>query len=183
MNVGTGSVITCPACASAIEISAFPAFFRGLQGISTDELALSEGLASCFYHATKRAAACCNHCGKFLCALCTLESSSQTWCPECLARGSNEKRIPGLERRRTLWDTIALGCAVIPSIFAFFFYFWIFTAPATIFLSIKYWKRPSSIVPRTKIRFVLAIAIALLQLAVLSFVIYSFLRVNRLEVR
>jgi hypothetical protein len=169
---------TCPVCASAIEIDAFPALFRGPQSISEDDLSLHEGAASCFYHTTKRAADSCTRCGKFLCSLCSLEVLSESWCADCLTSGTAEKSVPGLVARRTLWDTIALGFAVIPTVILPLFYFWIFTAPLAIFLSIGCWKKPSSLVPRTKIRFILAIAIALVQMAAIVFVIYAIFRVR-----
>jgi DNA-directed RNA polymerase subunit RPC12/RpoP len=177
-TVHSSAVLNCPACASAIDVSIFPSFFRGTQTAAAGELSATEDLASCFYHTTKRASVACSRCGKFLCALCSLEVSSEVWCPACLSNGATEKRVPALETRRTLWDTAALGCAVLPTIFLVFFYFWIFTAPATIFLSIRYWSRPSSIIPRTKVRFVIAILIALLQLTALAFLVYSWTRVR-----
>lgn len=177
-TVSSAAVLRCPACASAIEVIAFPALFRGGQVSRSVELSASEDLASCFYHTTKRASVACTRCGKFLCALCSLEVSSEVWCPACLSHGAAEKRVAALETRRTLWDTVALGCAVLPTIFFVFFYFWIFTAPATIFLSIRYWSRPSSIIPRTKVRFIVAMLIALLQLTALAFLVYSWTRVR-----
>jgi hypothetical protein len=44
------------------------------------------------------------------------------------------------------------------------YWFTILTAPLTIFLTVKYWKAPSSIIPRTKVRFVFAALIAGLQI-------------------
>ena len=45
------------------------------------------------------------------------------------------------------------------------YWFTIFTAPVVIYLTIRHWNSPSSIIPRTKIRFVLAFIIASLQIA------------------
>ena len=161
-----------------MELTVFPAFFRGPQQISEEDLSLQEGSASCFYHGTKRAAVSCKRCGKFLCSLCSLEVLSEHWCADCLTSGAAEKNVPGLVARRTLWDTIALSFTVIPTVILPLFYFWIFTAPAAIFLSIGCWKKPSSLVPRTKIRFVLAIVFALAQMAAIVFMIYALLRVR-----
>jgi hypothetical protein len=76
-----------------------------------------------------------------------------------------------LENRRTLYDNVALVVATLP-----FLMVWptIITAPMAIFLSIRYWKAPSSIVRRTKVRFVLAIVFALLEIAFLGFMAYVF---------
>lgn len=177
-TISSAATLNCPACASAIDISIFPAFFRGPQFSAAGELSVSEDLASCFYHTTKRASVACTRCGKFLCALCSLEVLSDVWCPACLSHGATEKRVPALETRRTLWDTVALGCAVLPTVFFVFVYFWVFTAPATLFLSIRYWNRPSSIVPRNKLRFIIATVIALLQLTTMAFLVYSWTRLR-----
>lgn len=177
-TISSAATLNCPACASAIDISIFPAFFRGPQFSAAGELSVSEDLASCFYHTTKRASVACTRCGKFLCALCSLEVLSDVWCPACLSHGATEKRVPALETRRTLWDTVALGCAVLPTVFLVFVYFWVFTAPATLFLSIRYWNRPSSIVPRNKLRFIIATVIALLQLTTMAFLVYSWTRLR-----
>ena len=44
------------------------------------------------------------------------------------------------------------------------YWFSIFTAPFVIYLTVRHWKSPSSIIPRTKIRFVLAFIIASVQI-------------------
>ena len=46
-----------------------------------------------------------------------------------------------------------------------FFWFTVFTAPAAIFVALRYWKAPSSLLQRSKIRFVVALLIAGLQVA------------------
>jgi hypothetical protein len=38
------------------------------------------------------------------------------------------------------------------------------TAPAALFMSIRYWKAPTSIIPRTKIRFMVAMFFAVTQI-------------------
>ena len=45
------------------------------------------------------------------------------------------------------------------------FYFTLVTAPAALFVAIRYWNAPRSIVHRTKIRLVAAIVLALMQIA------------------
>ena len=71
-------------------------------------------------------------------------------------------KIKNLENHRTLYDSIALSLAILP---IFIFWFTIVTAPLVIFLVIKYWRAPTSLVGRTKIRFVVAFLIAGLQIA------------------
>jgi hypothetical protein len=140
-------------------------------------MAAGVGDATCFYHASKRAAAPCSQCGRFLCKLCSVEFSGAIWCPECFESGRTRKRVVNLENQRTLHDSIALALATWPVLFMF--YPAMVTAPAALFLSIVYWKRPSSIVRRQpKFRLVLAIIFSLIQIAagiaLIIFIIYQF---------
>jgi hypothetical protein len=77
-----------------------------------------------------------------------------------------------LENRRVLYDTVALAVATGPMLLI-----WptIITAPMSIFLAIRYWKTPLSIVKRTKVRFILAIVFAISQIAGWGFVAYAMI--------
>jgi hypothetical protein len=79
----------------------------------------------------------------------------------CLESGKRKHQIKNLENRRTLYDTMALALALLPMLFI-----WptLVTAPLTLFTVIRYWKAPSSIVQRTKLRFVLAGLLATAQM-------------------
>lgn len=155
----------------------FPAMFAPPSIPSAAEMAAGVGDSTCFYHASKRAAAPCSQCGRFLCALCSVELSGAVWCPECLEAGRTRKRVVNLENQRNLYDSIALALSTWPMLL--FFYPTFITAPATLFFSIFYWKRPTSIVRRhPKVRLILAIIIALLQIAgwitLIVFMVYQF---------
>ena len=66
-------------------------------------------------------------------------------------------------KRRILYDDIALGLALLPLLM---WPFTLMTAPAAIFMVLKYWRRgPTSLVRRTRIRYVLALLFALPQFA------------------
>jgi hypothetical protein len=75
-----------------------------------------------------------------------------------------------LENRRILYDNVALAVSAAPALLV-----WptLITAPMAIFLSIRYWNAPLSVVKRTKIRFVLAILFALTQFVFWGFVAYA----------
>ena len=120
--------------------------------------------ASCFYHPQKKAVVPCDSCGRFLCALCDVELHDEHLCPNCLESGRKKGNLKHLDKERILYDNIALRVAIYPLILFFFWFVTIITAPAAIVLSIWYWKRPSSVLPRTKIRFILAILIAFAQI-------------------
>ncbi len=157
----TPTLQPCPNCATPILVEVFPAFFRPPAPLQTGEALMGEGEASCFYHPQKKAAVPCEGCGRFLCALCDVELNGQHLCPACLESGKKKGKIKNLQNERTLHDSIALTAAILPVLF------WpltFVTAPATIFWSIRHWNTPTSLIPRTKIRFVLAIIIAGLQI-------------------
>jgi hypothetical protein len=71
-------------------------------------------------------------------------------------------KIKGLENQRTLYDGVALSLAIYPLLI---FYFTLVTAPVALFVAIRYWNAPRSIVHRSKIRCVAAIILASMQIA------------------
>lgn len=151
----------CPACGVPLQVELFPALFRKINPGQSGEAILVEGESSCFYHPQKKAERPCDGCGRFLCALCDCELSGQHYCPGCLESGKTKGKIKSLDNQRTLYDSIALSLAIYPLLI---FYFTLITAPMTLFVAVRYWKSPPSIVRRTRIRFIAAIILALLQL-------------------
>lgn len=151
----------CPSCGVPMQVEVFPALFRPPTRGRDGEALMVEGESSCFYHPQKRAVVPCQGCGRFLCALCDCELHGEHFCPACLEVGRQKGRIQRLENQRTLYDGIALAVATLPLLI---FYFTIITAPIALYLAIRYWNAPRSIVHRTKFRLVLAIVLATLQI-------------------
>ena len=152
----------CLACGASSQVEVFPAALRPPGPGASGERVHMEGEASCFYHPAKKAVVPCESCGRFLCAVCDVELSGAHLCPACLESGKKKGRLKQLENTRTLYDSLALAVAVFPIIA------WPFTlvsAPIALYLAIRYWNAPTSIVRRSKWRAVLAIVIALLQIA------------------
>jgi hypothetical protein len=167
----------CHYCGSETMALVFPAMFASTAMPTAAEMTAGAGEATCFYHSTKRAAVPCSQCGRFLCALCNVDLSGVAWCPECLEAGRTRKRLVNLENQRTLYDSIALALSIWP--FFLFFYPSLIAAPASIFVSIFHWNRPTSIVRRhTKWRRVLALIFAVFQvglwITLMIFAIYQF---------
>jgi hypothetical protein len=153
--------VPCPACGVPLLAEVFPALFRATTTGQNAELLMVEGESSCFYHPQKKAVLPCDGCGRFLCALCDCPLHGQHFCPACLEAGRTKGKIKSLENQRTLYDSIALSLTILPLIF---YYLTFITAPMALYVAIRYWNAPRSIVRRSKIRFILAILFALLEI-------------------
>ena len=166
----------CPYCNIPTYSAVFPALFRPTEQGRPGETLLTDGEASCYYHPHKKAVVACVNCGRFLCALCDLDFNGQHLCSQCLETNTKKKSIQTLENRRILYDDLALSLAIVPMLI---FYLTLITAPITLYLSIRYWNAPSSIIPRGKTRFVLAIMIALLQMGGWIAIVFVIFRATR----
>ncbi len=147
----------CPSCGVLVGVDVFPALFRKQVVEASGEALRVEDEASCFYHPKKRAVIPCAVCGRFLCTLCDVDFDGKHLCPVCLETGQRKRKLKNLETRRTLYDSIALFLAIVPMLFL-----WptIVTAPIALFVSVRYWRAPTSIIPRTKVRFIIAFTLA-----------------------
>jgi len=168
-DCNTTELVRCPSCQVRFRIEVFPALFRAIARGRPAEGILIEGESACFYHEQKKAVLPCDVCGRFRCALCDVELDNRHLCPACLQSGYKKGELNQLEKSRIIYDSAALWMAVLPMIVL---PLTILTAPAAIFLAIFSWFRPSSIVPRTRLRSYLAIAFALAQIA---FWIFAFI--------
>jgi len=171
--INTSRLEDCLSCGITIRADVFPALVRKQPAVQTGELLQTDNEASCFYHPKKKAKVACSVCGRFLCALCDVVLDERSMCLTCVESGKNQRKIKSLENKRTLYDTKALSIAVVPMLFV---YPTIITAPIALFMAVWYWKKPSSIVPRTKIRFVIAIILSLLQIAGWLIVLWLIIR-------
>lgn len=149
----------CSWCRSPITVMVFPALLA--QPVIATALPALEGEASCFYHASKKALTPCDQCGRFLCALCSIEFLGQTWCPKCIDAGRRKGRLSSLDTHRVLYDNAALALATLPLLV---WPFTILTAPMALFVAIRYWRAPSSVLRRNRWRLYLAIAVAVVEL-------------------
>ena len=151
----------CPSCSEPLQIEVFPAMFRRVETGGSGELVMTGSEASCFYHPQKRAVLPCEACGRFLCALCDCEHNGRHLCPACLEAGRSKGKIKSLENVRTRYDNVALALALYPILI---FYFTIITAPMALYVAIRYWRAPMGLTQRSRVRFVVAILLAVLQL-------------------
>jgi hypothetical protein len=148
----------------------FPAIEQLRAGALPEALG-SETEASCFFHPNSRAATPCDECGRFLCSLCDLEIDGRHLCSACLMPGPGGRRVALLEPRRTMYDTVVLLVSTLPILF---WPFLALSAPTTLYLVFRYWRTPGSLVPRTKVRFILAALFALAEIAGVGWLIWIF---------
>ncbi len=166
----------CKVCGTELSVRAFPACFQAPETIQPADLFRGEEETSCFHHADKKAVDACSRCGKFLCALCSVEIGTELLCPECLIAGETKGADQSLERERTLYDSIAFAVAVITGITISLS---ILGAPAALYLVFRYWKRPSSIVRRWQWRKYAALIIALSEVGFWIFIFLSMFQQGR----
>lgn len=122
--------------------------------------------ATCFYHATNEAEAICEACGRFVCVVCAVDFGGRRVCPPCITitKAEDAQQVT----RRTLFDGIALGLAVLPILF------WpltILTAPAALGCVIYGWRKPRSLVGGRPTKFIVAGLLALLQVTGWVFIV------------
>ena len=127
----------------------------------TAAVAAPPGDAACFYHAGKLAVVACEACGRFLCGLCDIEYNTRHLCAPCLETRKRTDQTGVFESRRLQFDSLALILAAAPVLFFPLACLSVFTAPAALFLVVRFWRRPMSILPRTRVRFILAFFVAL----------------------
>jgi hypothetical protein len=166
--------VRCPVCGQTVRVTVFPAIDVLVAGESPQALEI-ESEASCFYHPQSRAAIVCQECGRFLCALCDLEVEGRHICPRCFESGVSAHKIQTAEPRRVMYDNMALALATLPALLI-----WppLIAAPWSLFLVVTRWNAPTSVVPRTKIRFIFAALFAVAELGFLGFVIYMMTQVG-----
>ncbi len=161
--VNSGLLNECPGCDTELRVEVFNAYFTQEMKEVVGHDVLVQGQAECFYHPGKQAVVDCESCGRLLCALCEVEMEGKHLCMSCLQTGRDKKKMSRLENERTLYDRIALALAVYPLLFVFIT---LLTAPVAIYVALRYWNSPNTLLPHTQIRNVFALTLAGLQLAV-----------------
>jgi hypothetical protein len=144
---------TCPYCEKRLQMRVWPVARQ-----SANAVAAMADQATCFFHPEKAFQACCQRCGRFVCALCDLQLGSEHVCPTCFERGRSDTGLNGgkaeWRHRDMLYDSIALTLGWIwiivwPAVVA--------ALPAAIVLHVKYRKAPRAyLIPRWGWRFWMA---------------------------
>ena len=161
----------CGECGHQVIAAVFPALRRPVERGVIAPPVLTAGDACCFYHDQKQAQVVCNGCGRFLCSLCEIVSASRSLCPGCFQKGP-DGNVSQEENKRMLHDNIALMLTLPPLILS---WLGLFMAPASIVYSLCTWRKQNTLVPRSRVRFVVAIMIGFLELAGATAMIFMFI--------
>lgn len=156
-----GVSLRCPGCRETLGIELYPAFYRGSGKVQSGEAVTAEGEATCYYHRRKKAAVFCQDCGRFVCSLCEVRIGDKSLCPTCIEKGLKGGAMESLTTHRTLYDSMSLSLSLLPMLFVFIT---CITAPISIYVALKNWNKPGSLLPRTKLRFVCAVIFSSLQI-------------------
>ncbi len=93
---------TCHICGHETSVLPYPACFAPDLVITAADLRREEDDASCFYHESKKAVQSCSQCGRFVCALCSVQVGNDVLCPGCIVSG--EKKPGGGRGPGTGWN-------------------------------------------------------------------------------
>jgi hypothetical protein len=169
-NTGAANtgVADCTLCGAVNQALVFHAALTSAPPVHP-EIAL-EGEATCYEHSDKRAIGACQRCGRFVCQFCSVEFGTEVLCPTCVMQSSvMQGSVAGgsvasarLNPSLTMFDSIAL---IAPLASLIVYPFTIVAAPASLVLSLLKWKQPISPVRPNRWRFVVAIVISLIMIA------------------
>jgi uncharacterized paraquat-inducible protein A len=152
----------CSHCGLVITGRLFPRFFNIYKGETSLVEVSSDNESSCFFHQKKLAVSHCSECGRFLCSLCELNIEGRIFCPNCLEKLDQEKRLKTFTNQVTFWDSITLSLAILPMLL---WPFTIITAPLTLIYIWRHFKdNKNYIIPRKRWRFYLAGLLAGMQI-------------------
>ena len=98
---------SCTGCDNRLQIRTWPVARQ-----RANPTAALPDQATCFFHPDKGFQACCQRCGRFVCALCDLQLGAEHVCPTCFERGRADTGLNSgkaeWRHRDVLYDSIAL---------------------------------------------------------------------------
>ena len=148
----------CRKCRSLLQVAVFPAQQVGtVLGLRAEKL-IDDEKASCFFHPGNQAVIPCDSCGRFLCSVCDVEIVGQHLCPACIEVGSEKKenKLTAFDSKRFLYDSLAIRMAILPLVV---------TPLISLYLAMRHWSAPRSITHPSCFKWIVAIVIAIIQLA------------------
>ncbi|MDB6055955.1 MAG: hypothetical protein JWN25_3478 [Verrucomicrobiales bacterium] len=164
----------CPNCSEQIRIVTFPALNRVAEAGATGENIIIEGESSCFFHPSKRAAVCCEGCGRFICPLCDVAVDGKHLCAQCLSGGVSKGLLQPFKSTGFRYDRAAWAYVIL-SVPLSFMFLGVVTGAAGLYNSIKGLKQKDNLLPKkTKTFYILTIISVLEILWSLGFMILIF---------
>lgn len=152
-----GDSATCTNCQESMEIVTYPALDAVIAPPKPVAAKVEAG-ATCFYHDENEAVLTCDHCGRYLCTVCGIESPEGTTCPNCIS--TKRSQSTDAVASRMLYDRLVLGLAILPLLV---WPFTLVTAPAALGAGIYGWRKPTSLVSKGRVRLVVGMTIAAVQ--------------------
>lgn len=182
----------CPLCRRVVRAVVLPAVARsGVVPPALPEEPPGPGETACFYNPNRRATKACGHCGVFISDAWAAKWGSETVCLKCLENLRTKRQDSRFQAKRTLWDNVALGAAVLPFLLCVPFLLLgpvglpfmvlclmtsIVTAPTALGMSLYAWNKPRSLVPRGPWRVVSALLLSLAQCAGWGLMLFAGVR-------
>lgn len=174
-SINTVTLTPCPTCGTEARVYVFPALFKPPEKPHTPDRIIVNEESSCFYHPEKRAVIPCDHCGRFLCALCDVAFGDRHLCPACIETGATPLTETAITNEYSYYDNVALMLAFLPVVTVIFWILTLLTAPLALFVVVRYWKRPLSIMPRRRWRYVAAALFASAQIIAWGYFIIAMI--------
>lgn len=155
--------VKCSSCGTLQYTEIYPAVLEdGKKGKKAEGVIADED-SSCFYHPDKVATVACESCGVYLCNLCDLEVEGRHLCPKCFK--DSKDQIHSFKNQAVLYDDIVLTVAALSTVII---YFAVIGAPFVIIFTIMKWNKVDTPYKRrTKLKFTLALLLAILQISLI----------------
>lgn len=157
---------------AAHTVHLFPAVIRK-QATVEAEVVMEGGQTTCFFHAKLPATAICDVSGRMICDLCKTDYNGKTVSFEALQSLIGKGGTVEKERARTKWDDIALALVILPILFMPLF---VISAPIALGICLFQWRKgPTSLVRRSRWRYLVAGVLAILEICGISFFTYNMI--------
>jgi hypothetical protein len=158
---------------AAHDVRLFPAAIRTKETIRA-EAVMEGGQSTCFFHSKLPATGICDVSGRMICDLCKTEFEGRTVSFEALQTLVGKAGKDGKVKKaqgRTKWDDIALTLVVLPVLIGPLM---VFTAPVALGICLVKWREgPTSVLRRSRWRYVVAGFLALLQIVGGGMLVYN----------
>lgn len=144
---------TCHICGADLRFLVFPRLIR--QPKKEAAAALSQqGDASCVFYPELKAQYVCEECGSFLSEKASVNWGGRQYCMPCLHHLREKKSDTDFQAKTVIHENRALALTL------FLLPLSLFTAPVAIFILLKHRKASASFIPRTRLRWWLALLVA-----------------------